>query len=138
MNAFERIKIILQKFFDYFDYSANQVFENDTCIEIMKLLIELNGNITIFLADATIIMPQEEKYMKYCDHIYFFIERLFEMDRLFLHLIQSKKISEQLRKDLYKLRISIINYFDLIRDRQNKYEFIKLETEKIKELLYRN
>ena len=137
MNALERTKIIIQKFFDFFDYSANQVIENDTCIEIMKLLIELNGNIIIFLADAPINMSQEEKYMKYCDHIYFFIEKLFEMDRLFHNLAQNKKISEELRKDLYKLRITIINYFDLIRNRQNRYEFIKMETEKIKEILYR-
>ena len=138
MTAIETIQTIFLKIFDFFDYSGNQVIENDTCLEIMKLLIELNGNIIIFIADAKISIPQEEKYWKFSESIYFFVERLYDMDKIFQNLIQNIKISENLRKNLYKLRISIINYFDLIRNRQNRDEFIKLESVKIKEILYRN
>ena len=136
MNAIDKIKIVSQKISELFDFNANKVLENDTSIEILKMLVELNGNIVIFIAEANINMPREEKYIGYCDHIYFFIERLFEMDRIFMDLLKNKKISEQLRKNLNRLELLIISYFNLIKNRQKKYEFIKPETEKIKEILY--
>ena len=76
--------------------------------------------------------------MGYSDFIYFFIERLFEIDGILKNLMQNRKISESFRYDLYKLTCIINNYYDLIRNRQNKYHFIKLETQKIQVLLYGN
>ena len=135
MNSIDKLKIIINKILEYFDFSGNKIFENDTCLEIIKLIIELNGNLIIFISDAKINISDEEKYMNYSDHIYFFIERLCEMKQIFFNLWNSKKISEELKKDLYKLNDLINNYFNLIRNRQNRYQFIKLETQKIKEIL---
>ena len=135
MNSIDKLRIIFNKFFEYFDFSGNQIFENDTCLEIIKLIIELNGNLILFIADAKINIYDEEKYLTYSDHIYFFIERLCEMKQIFFNLWNSKKISEQLKKDLYKLNDLINNYFNLIRNRQKRYQFIKIETQKIKEIL---
>ena len=138
MNATDKLKIMIENFFEYIDYSGNQVLENETCVQIIKYIIEIIGNIIIFIADAKIKKSNEEKYMDYSDYIYFFIERLFEIDNILLNLIQNKKISYPLRMDIYKLRIYIINYFDLVRNRQNRFHFIKLETQKIQTLLYEN
>ena len=138
MNAIDKIKIMIQNVSDFFDYSGNQVFENETCIEIIKYIIEINGNIIIFIADAKIDKSNEEKYMEYSDYIYFFIERLFELQTILMNLIQNRKISESMRNDLDKLMVLINNYYDLIRNRQNKYHFIKLETQRIQALLYGN
>lgn len=134
----DKIKIMVQKVSDFFNYSANQVFENETCIENIKYIIEIIGNIIIFIADAKIDKSNEEKYMEYSDYIYFFIERLFEIQTILINLIQNRKISEPMRNDLDKLMILINYYYDLIRNRQNKYHFIKLETQKIQALLYGN
>ncbi len=136
MNSIDKLKIMAQKVSEFFDYSANQVFENETCINIMKYIIELIGNIIIFIADAKIDKSNEEKYMDYNDYIYFFIERLFEIDRIIINLIQNRKISEPMRDELNNLSIIINYYFDLIRNRQNKNHFIKMETQKIQALLY--
>ena len=138
MNNIDNIKIMVQKISDFFDYSANQVFENETCIETIKYIIEIIGNIIIFIADAKIDKSNEEKYMEYSDYIYFFIERLFEIQTILMNLIQNRKISESMRYELEKLMILINYYFDLIRNRQNKCQFIKLETQKIQALLYGN
>ena len=138
MNATDKLKIMIENIFEYIDYSGNQVLEYETCVQIIKYIIEIIGNIIIFIADAKIKKSNEEKYMDYSDYIYFFIERLFEIDNILLNLIQNKKISYSLRKDIYKLRIYIINYFDLVRNRQNRFHFIKLETQKIQNLLYEN
>lgn len=138
MNAIDKIKIMIQNVSDFFDYSGNEVFENETCIEIIKYIIEINGNIIIFIADAKIDKSNEEKYMEYSDYIYFFIERLFELQTILINLIQNRKISESMRNDLDKLMLLINNYYDLIRNRQNKCQFIKLETQRIQALLYGN
>lgn len=138
MNALDKIEIMIEKISQSVDYSGNQVLENKTCVQIIKYLIEIIGNIIIFIADAKTDKSREEQYMIYSDYIYFFIERLFEVDSILLNLIQNKKNSFSLRKDIYKMKIIIINYFDLIRNRQNRYNFIKLETQKIKNLLYGN
>lgn len=137
-NAIDKIKINLNYIIDYFDFSANQVIENDTCIENIKQIIEILGNLIIFIAEAKIDKSNEEKYMIYSDYIYFFIERIFDIDGILLNLIKNRKTSEQLRNDLIKLRIFINNYFGLIRNRQHRYKFIRLETEKIKYILYPN
>ena len=41
-----------------------------------------------------------------------------------------------MRDELNNLSIIINYYFDLIRNRQNKNHFIKMETQKIQALLY--
>ena len=138
MNAIDKIRIMIEKISRSIDYSGNQVLENETCIQIINYLVEIMGNIVRFIADAKTEKTKDEQYMIYSDYIYFFIERLFEIDNILLNLIQNKKNSYSLRKDIYKLKIIIINYFDLIRNRQNKYNFIKLETQKIQNLLYGN
>ena len=135
MNSIDKLKIIITKILEYFDFSGNQIFENDTCIEIMKLIIGLNGNLIIFISDTKINISDDEKYMDYSDHIYFFIERLCEMKKIFFNLWNNKKLSEKLIRDLYKLNDLINNYFNLIRNRQNRNQFIRLETQKIKEIL---
>ena len=135
MNSFDKLRIIFHKILEYFDFSGTQIFENDTCLEIIKLIIELNGNLIIFISDAKINIHNEEKYMNYSDHIYFFIERLCEMKQIFFNLWNNRKISEKVKKDLYKLNDLINNYFNLIRNRQSRNQFIKLETQKIKEIL---
>ena len=129
---------MVQKISDFFDYNANQVFENETCIETIKYIIEIIGNIIIFIADAKIDKSNEEKYMEYSDYIYFFIERLFEIQTILMNLIQNRKISESMRHELEKLMILINYYFDLIRNRKNKKKKKKLETQEIQDLLYGN
>lgn len=138
MNAVDRFKIMLSTVLDFFDYSANKVFEEQTCTQIIKYIIEIIGNITIFIADAKIDKSNEDKNLEYSDYIYFFIERLFEIDGILINLIQNRKISEPMRINLLQLRIIIDYYFDMIRDRQNKFHFIQLETQKIQSLLYGN
>ena len=138
MNAVDNIKMMLQKFVDFFDFSTNQIFENETCIEIIELIIKIIGNIIIFIADANTDKSIDEKFMENQDHIYFFIERLFDIDKISSILIQNRKVSQDFRNDLIKLRIVIKNYFNLIRNRQNKCNFIKMETENIKYILYSN
>lgn len=135
MNSFEKLIIIIKKVLEYFDFSGNQIFEKETCIEIIKLVIELNGNLILFISDAKINISDEEKYVNYSDHIYFFIERLCEMKKIFYNLWNNKKISEKLRQDINKLNDVINNYFNLIRNRQYRNGFITLETQKIKEIL---
>ena len=138
MNAVDNIKMMLQRFVDFFDFSTNQIFENETCIEIIELIIKIIGNIIIFIADANTDKSIDEKFMENQDHIYFFIERLFDIDKISSILIQNRKVSQDFRNDLIKLRIVIKNYFNLIRNRQNKCNFIKMETENIKYILYSN
>ena len=132
MNLFEKIKNFIGKIMDYLDFSGNQILENETNIEIIKSVIELIGNIILFIFDAKIMKSNEEKYEIYSDKLPFFIERLIEIDKILIGLIQNRKISEQLNIDLYKLRSIINNYFNLIKIRQNKGQFINFNSERIK------
>ena len=132
MNLFEKIKNFTGKIMDYLDFSGNQILENETNLEIIKLVIELIGNIILFIFDAKIMKSNEEKYEIYSDILPFFIERLIEIDKILIGLIQNRKISEQLNIYLYKLIIIINNYFNLIKIRQNKGQFINFNSERIK------
>ena len=76
--------------------------------------------------------------MEYSDNIYFFVERLFDIDKLLVILIQNNRNIETSRNDLINLTLVIRKYFDLIRNRQNKCKFIKLETQNIQNILYQN
>ena len=138
MSMGDNMKLAMAQIVYFFNFSANQILEKETSFEIIKSLIEVIGNIIIYMADAKINNTSEEKYLAYNDHIYFFIHNLLEIDRMAFNLIQSKEISEQLRSDLYKLRGFINHYFDLIRNRQAKYHFIQFEANNINEMLYGN
>ena len=138
INSINNIKIMVQKIYEFFDFNANQIFENETCFDIIELIIKITGNIIIFIADAKLDISNEEKYMRYSDNIYFFIERLFDIDKILFTLTQNTKNSQDFRNDLIKLRIAIKTYFDLIKNRQNKCNFIKLETQNIQNILYSN
>lgn len=138
MNGLDNIKIMIRKFLEYFDFGVNEIFENETCISNIKLIIEIIGNVIIFIADAKINKSNEEKYMEYSDNIYFFVERLFDIDKLLVITIQNNRNIETSRNELINLTLVIRKYFDLIRNRQNKYKFIKLETQNIQNILYQN
>lgn len=132
-NIISRMKVV-KKIYDYLDFSGNQVLENDTNIEIIKTVIEIIGNIILFISDAKISRTDDEKYTIYSDFINFFIERMVEIDKILFELIENRKISEDLKNDIFKLKIIINNYFQLIKLRQNKFQFIRLETQKIHDI----
>lgn len=132
-NIIDRIKVV-KNISDYLDFSGNQVLENDTNIEIIKTVIEIIGNMILFISDAKISQTDDEKFTIYSDFINFFIERMVEIDKILFGLIKKNKISEELKNDIYKLRSIINNYFQLIKLRQNKYQFIRLETQKIHDI----
>ena len=58
-----------------------------------------------------------------------------DQDSILVNLIQNKKNDESLKKNLQKLRYIIKNYFDLIRYKQMKNKFMKLMSQKIKEII---
>lgn len=133
MNIISRMKVV-KNISDYLDFSGNQVLENDTNIEIIKTVIEIMGNIVLFISDAKISRTDDEKYTFYSDFINFFIERMVEIDKILFGLIENRKISEDLKNDIFKLKYIINNYFQLIKLRQNKFQFIRLETQKIHDI----
>ena len=138
MSGIDNIKKMIQNFSEFFDYRAKQIFENETCVENLKIIINIIGNIILFISDAKINKSNEEKYMEYSDNIYFFIERLFDIDKILFNFIKKSKNNESFWNELTKLRRSIKNYFYLIRNRQNKCGFIKMETQNIQTILYSN
>jgi len=133
INIINKMKVV-RKISDYLDFSGNQVLEKDTNIEIIKTLIEIMGNIILFIADSKISRTDDEKYTIYSDFINFFIERMVEIDKILFGLIENRKISEELKNDIFKLKIIINNYFQLFKLRQSKYQFIRLETQKIHDI----
>ena len=124
MDPFNNFKNIIGKISYLFDFSANQIFENDTNIQIIKLLIELIGNIILFIIDAKIIKSNEEKLIIYKEYIEFFYSKLIELDKILSSILNNKQLSEELNNDIYKLRKIINNYFLLIKRNQIKIEFI--------------
>lgn len=130
MDIIDKLKINVEKILKFFDYSGNQVLEKETCIDILDKIIKLVGNIVLFIADAEIDKSNEEKYNEYSDRIYFFIERLFDIDKILFDL--ERRI---LPNELRGLRINIANFFHAIKDKQNKCNFIKFETDNIKTIL---
>jgi hypothetical protein len=133
MNNFSKIKVV-KNISDYLDFSGNQVLENDTNIDIIKTVIEIIGNIILFISDAKISRTDDEKYTIYSDFINFFIERMVEIDKILFELFKNRKISEDLKNDIFKLKSIINNYYQLIKLRQKKIQFIRLETQKIQEI----
>ena len=138
VSGIDNIKKMIQNFSEFFDYRAKQIFENETCVENLKIIINIIGNIILFISDAKINKSNEEKYMEYSDNIYFFIERLFDIDKILFNFIKKSKNNESFWNELTKIRRSIKYYFYLIRNRQNKCGFIKMETQNIQTILYSN
>jgi hypothetical protein len=132
-NIIRKMKVI-KNISDYLDFSGNQVLENDTNIDIIKTVIEIIGNIILFISDAKISRTDDEKYTIYSDFINFFIERMVEIDKILFELFKNRKISEDLKNDIFKLKSIINNYYQLIKLRQKKFQFIRLETQKIQEI----
>ena len=135
-NAVDKIKYIWKIFFSYIDYRPNEVIENETNVENLKLVIELIGNLILFIADADIGKNNDEKYTEYSECVYFLFDRLIWIQNLLMDLIKSKKISGGLISDVLFLNKIICNYYDLIRNREYKNHFIRIESEKFKPILY--
>ena len=124
MGPFYNLKIIIGKISNLIDFSANQIFENETNVQIIKLLIELIGNLILFILDAKIIKSNEEKLLIYKEYIEILNEKLIELDKILSSVFGDKKLSEELNSDIYKLRKIINNYFCLIKIKQNKMNYI--------------
>ena len=103
----------------------NQVIEKETSVQNLKFVIEIIGNTIIFISDARINKVSEDKYNDCKDYSYYFVDKLIDVDSILVNLIQNKRIGENLKKDLQKLRYIIKNYFDLIRYKQMKNKFFK-------------
>ena len=131
----DKIRIFCGKIRDLFDFSANQIIQKDTSIQNIKFAIEITGNIILFISDAKINKINEEKYNEYKEYSYYFTDKLIDINTLLVNLIQNKKISENLKKDLQKLRYIIKNYLDLVKYKQMKNKFLKLISQKIQSIL---
>ena len=131
----DKIKYYFEKCFDFFDYSLNQILQNDTSILNLKLIIEILGNILLFISDAQINKSNDEKYKDCKDFSYYFMEKLIDLDEIFVNLLQNKGISDNLKNNIQKLRYLIKNNFDLIRNRQYKNKFLILMPQKIEAII---
>ena len=127
----DKTKIFLENFFSFFDFSVNQIIQKETCIQNMKLLIEILGNVINFIADAKINKTNEEKYEEYKEYSYYFVDKLIDIDSILANLIQNKRISSNLKNDLKKLRYIINTNYELIRYKQKKNNFLKLMSQKL-------
>jgi hypothetical protein len=134
----DKIKNFFENIFSFFDFSVNQIIQKDTCVQNIKLLIEILGNVINFIADAKINKSNEEKYDEYKDYSYFFVDKLIDIETILVNLIQNKRISSNLKKDLKKLRYIIKNNYELIRYKQMKNNFLKLMSQKLNEMINGN
>jgi hypothetical protein len=134
----DKIKNFFENIFSFFDFSVNQIIQKDTCVQNIKLLIEILGNVINFIADAKINKSNEEKYDEYKDYSYFFVDKLIDIETILVNLIQNKRISSNLKKNLKKLRYIIKNNYELIRYKQMKNNFLKLMSQKLNEMINGN
>ena len=134
-DLIDKIKIYFQKIFSFFDYGPNQIIEKETSIHNLKFIIEIIGNIISFISDAKINKVNEDKYNDYKDYSYYFVEKLIDIDTILVNLMQNKRISENLKKNLQKLRYIVKNYFEVIRYKQMKHKFLKLISQKIQAII---
>ena len=134
----DKIKNFFENIFSFFDFSVNQIIQKDTCVQNIKLLIEILGNVINFIADAKINKSNEEKYDEYKDYSYFFVDKLIDIETILVNLIQNKRISSNLKKNLKKLRYIIKNNNELIRYKQMKNNFLKLMSQKLNEMINGN
>ena len=134
-DLIDKIKYVCEKISNYFDYSLNQVLQKETCILNMKFLVEILGNVLIFISDAKINKSNEEKYKDCKDFSYFFMEKLIDISEIIEHLLQNKGISENMKNGMQKLRYMINNYFDVIRNKQYKNKFLILMPQKIQAII---
>ena len=134
-DIIDKTKIYFQKIFSLFDYGVNQIIEKETSIQNLKFVIEIIGNVIIFISDAKINKANEEKYNDYKDYSYYFVDKLIDLDSILVNLIQNKRISGNLKKNLQKLRQMIKNYFEVIRFKQMKNKFLKLMSQKIQAII---
>ena len=131
----DRIKIFFENIFSFFDFSVNQIIQKETCVQNIKLLIEIIGNVINFISDAKINKSNEEKYEECKDYSYYFVDKLIDIDSIVVNLIQNRRISSNLKKNMKKLRYIIKNYFELIRYKQTKNGFLKLTSQKLEKML---
>ena len=135
----EKTKNFLENIFSFFDFSANQIIQKETCIQNMILLIEILGNVINFISDAKINnKSNEEKYEEYKDYSYYFVDKLIDIDTILVNLIQNKRISSNLKNNLKKLRYIIKNNYELIRYKQMKNNFLKLMSQKLDSMINGN
>ena len=135
----DKTKNFLENIFSFFDFSANQIIQKETCIQNMILLIEILGNVINFIADAKINnKSNEEKYEEYKDYSYYFVDKLIDIDTILVNLIQNKRISSNLKNNLKKLRYIIKNNYELIRYKQMKNNFLKLMSQKLDSMINGN
>ena len=131
----DKIRIFFIKFGKLFDFSANKIIQKETSVQNIKFLIQIIGNIIIFISDAKINKINEEKYNEYKEYSYYFTEKLIDINAILINLIQNKRISENLRKNLQKLRYIVKNYFEVIKYKQMKNKFLKLISQKIQAII---
>ena len=127
----DKIKNCVESIKNFFDYSINQTLGKETCVQNIKILIDILANATIFISDAKTNKLKEDKYNECKDFSYYFVDKLIDLDTFFVNLIQNKRTSESLKKYLHKLRAIIKNYFELIRYKQMKNKFLKLVSQKL-------
>ena len=131
----DKIRIFFIKFGKLFDFSANKIIQKETSVQNIKFLIQIIGNIIIFISDAKINKINEEKYNEYKEYSYYFTDKLIDINAILINLIQNKRISENLRKNLQKLRYIVKNYFEVIKYKQMKNKFLKLISQKIQAII---
>ena len=130
-DLFYKVKTFFGNIIDFFDFKVNQVIEKETCVQNIKFLIEIIGNVITFISDAKINKVSEDKYNEYKDYSYYFVDKLIDMDSMLINLLKNKRLSENMKKSLQKLRYIIKNYFEVIRYKQMKNKFMKLISQKI-------
>lgn len=135
-DFFSQIKIIFYLLKNIFDFSANEIFENDTCFEIIKLYTNLLINVIIFIAEAKFPKDTKEtiiqRYIENRDFIGELIDKLVNVDKALSIVIQNNKVSNDLNINCKKLREYIRLYFGIIKKTQTKYQFITLDTQNVK------
>ena len=137
-NPNDKIKYICSKIFGFFDYSSNKILQRETSILNLKFIIQILGNVLIFISDAKINKTNEEKYKDCKDFSYFFMEKLIDIDEILVNLLQNRGISENIRNEMQKLRYIIKHYFDVIRNRQYNNQFLILMPQKIQTIINGN
>ena len=122
------------KFFQYFDFSKNKIFEDDTCLYMIDCVHNLLFYIIVFICKGEFRISKKERYQKFQFYIIYFIE-------LLIFLQEITKINENFFENILtsdKLKICIKNEKNLIENKINyllnldlKEHFIFQESEKI-------
>ena len=122
------------KFFQYFDFSKNKIFEDDTSLYMIHCVHNLLFYIIVFICKGEFRLSKKERYQRFQFYIIYFIELLIFLqeitkinDNFFENIISSEKLKINIKNEkcLIENKINYLLNLDL------KEHFIFHESEKI-------